>query len=158
MKVRLLRFADTPFGVFGVLDLFSPAGDLVARLMTAEDDWKDNEPAESCIPAGVYTCLPSVFHKLNDLPTFEITKVPGGRSRILFHPGNTEEDSKGCILIGQDFGALVVADEDAPGTPKRAKWAITNSKAGFAEFMRLLAGVKSFELTIAWAKPGEWRP
>lgn len=157
MKALLHRFGDTPFGTFGYLDLVGEDGVLVRRFPVAEDDWKDNAPAESCIPAATYTCVPSVFHKMADLPTYEITGVPGGRSRILFHPGNTEEDTKGCILIGFDFGALTVDDEDQAGPAKRVKWGVTESRAAFAEFMRLLKGVTAFQLEVRWSPPGAWR-
>lgn len=49
------------------------------------------------IPAGVYKCVP------HDGPhwqgVWEITGVPG-RSAILIHAGNTDVDTRGCILVG----------------------------------------------------------
>lgn len=156
MRVLLLRFADTPFGVFGRL-IIEREGAPTVRLWTLEDDWLDNKAGESAIPAGRYKCVESVWHGGGEVPTFEITGVPGGRSRILFHYGNTEEDVKGCVVVGLDLAALTVGDEDAPGAPKRSKWGIVESRAAFAEFRRALAGVKEFEFEVVWAQPGAWR-
>lgn len=52
------------------------------------------------IPVGNYT------GKMHDSPKFgrlmlQVDNVPG-RSYILFHGGNTKEDSKGCILIAKN--------------------------------------------------------
>lgn len=150
MNITLSRIADTPFGVFGYLDL--PG----LRLCTLEEDWLHNRPAESCIPHGIYHCARSTWFK-HGIPTFEITQVAGGRSRILFHTGNTEEDSKGCVILGKDFGAIAVGDEDAKGTPVRSKWAVTQSREAFKAFMQALDGVQGFSLSIRWCAPGEWR-
>lgn len=156
---RLQRIADTPFGVFGVLELLNgPADDVpqkLGRWWTLEDDWLNNEQGKSCIPAGHYVCRRSVWHKTG-VPTFEVTRVPH-RSRILLHWGNTEENVEGCILLGSDLGALTVADEDAPGTPARPKWAVTGSRAAFDAMMLVLTEVNEFPLVIEWAEPGAWR-
>ena len=155
MKALLQRIADSPFGVFAYLDLRADDGALLGRFCTAEDDWLDNRPQVSCIPAGLYVCRATVHHKTGE-PTFEITGVPG-RSRILFHAGNTEEDSMGCVLLGTDFGCKTVRDEDAAGAPARVKWSVTGSVAAFARFMATLAGVPQFDLQVVWAEPGAWR-
>ena len=155
MRALLLRVADTPFGVFGFLYLFEGQDRLVAKFVTAEDDWRDNAPGRSCIPAGTFTCVKRTWHKHN-LPTYEITGVPG-RLAILFHPLNTEEGTEGCIGIGYKFVALTVQDEDSPGRELVQKWGIGDSRAAFSRFRYLLGDRLSFPLTIRWAEPGEWR-
>lgn len=155
MKAVLTRFADSPFGVFGYLDLIDELGKHVLRLCTLEDDWLDNQSEISCIPAATYTCKRDVWHK-KKIVVFQITGVPG-RDRILIHFGNTEEDVKGCVIVGLDFGALPVKDEDAAGEPVRTKWAVVQSQPAFAKWMAALDKVDSFELDIRWGKPGEWR-
>lgn len=155
MRAQLWRNTDSEFGVFGYLRLSSDDGKAVADLCTGEDDWLNNKPTVSCIPHGRYLCRRTVFFKHN-LPTFEITGVPG-RSRILFHAGNTEEDVEGCVLLGKDFGAIPVKDEDDPAHPTRLKWAVIRSKEAHAEFMKALAGVDAFWVTVDWAAPGTWR-
>lgn len=155
MKAILHRNADTEFGVFGRLSLYDDAGHKVASWCTAEDDWLDNQRSVSCIPPGTYLCRRTVFQK-HSLPTFEITGVPG-RSRILLHPGNTEEDVEGCVLLGMDFGATPVKDEDDPKHPVRLKWSVARSREAFAEFMGALTGIGEFPLEVQWAIPGSWR-
>jgi hypothetical protein len=61
--------------------------------------------------------------------------VPG-RNHILFHKGNTMEDTHGCILVGEEFSGTF----DAP--------MIVSSQRGFGEFMALVSGVSTFELRI----------
>lgn len=157
MRARLSRFADSPDGVFGWLDLFDDAGVRVARFATGEEDWLENRAHVSCIPAGTYLCKRSVWHKTG-AETFEITGVDG-RDRVLFHWGNTEEDTEACVLLGSGFGAVATRDEDQPGHPVRLKWAIAGgtSRPAFKQFMALLEGIETFELEVEWAKPGSWR-
>lgn len=151
----LRRFADTPDGVFGVLDLYDDAGAHLLRVFTGEDDWLDNQRQISCIEAGVYACERTIFLK-HHLPTFEITSVPG-RQRILIHPGNTEEDVEGCVLVGRRRGCLSVVDEDGLGRVAAPKWAVLESTAAFEDLMRCLTGVDHFPLVVQWATPGSWR-
>lgn len=155
MKAILLRFADTPDGVFGVLILIDQLGKEVLRLWTLEDDWLENVSSISCIPAGSYVCKRDVWHKYG-VVVFQITGVPG-RDRILFHYGNTEEDVKGCVVVGLDRGAVSVKDEDLAGNPTRLKWAVIESRKAFDQWMTALKGVDTFDLEIRWAAPGSWR-
>jgi hypothetical protein len=152
-RASLLRTCDSPFGTFGLLDLFDVAGQRVARFMTAEDDNLKNLPSVSCIAVGIYRCRRLLSPKHGE--TFEVEGVPG-RSHILFHEGNTEEDTEGCILLGTGFGGLVVRDEDDPNHPRVSKWAVTASVTARAQFMALLAGVEEFQLEVRWAI-GDWR-
>jgi hypothetical protein len=112
---------------------------------TCEEEQQDNKPNISCIPAGRYVCARARYNK-GGYETFEITGVPG-RSKVLAHVGNTEEDTAGCILIGKGIGVLVRADEDSH---KRVpKLAVTASVFGFREFMDEIGNViHSFPLTI----------
>ena len=70
---------------------------------TLENPWKDNQPYISCIPEGDYQCRPHNGSKYKE--TWEVQDVDG-RSAILIHIGNTEEDTKGCILPGITKGSL----------------------------------------------------
>lgn len=158
ITAELLRFADSPFGVFGYLDLLDLSkATRVARFCTGEDDWLDNLVGQSCIPAGQYTCKRTTWHKTG-IETFEITGVLN-RSRVLFHYGNTEEDVEGCVLLGAGFGSMAVLDEDTPSRPLVHKWAIApgTSRSAFKNFMLSLTGIDQFELLVVWAHPGGWR-
>jgi hypothetical protein len=93
------------------------------------------------IPAGSYACvrgthsLPDAVHFHGLFETFEITEVPG-HTGLLFHPGNFQSDSEGCVLLGEEIVA------------GRTGQMITNSDATFERFMALQEGVQTFQLTV----------
>lgn len=140
MRLKLSRFVRTSHGVFGVLEsLF-----IHQPLYTVEEEDMGNQRNISCIPAGIYTCRRTIYYK-HGYETFEITGVPN-RSRILFHPANTEEDVEGCVGLGMSLGVLKVKDEDT-GVRTR-KLAVISSRAAFKLFMQKLAGIDEFELEV----------
>lgn len=105
--------------------------------VTLELPWRDNFHNISCIPEGTYpmrersgvTTLDGM-----DLPrTFEVLEVPD-RSGILFHPGNDSRDTRGCILLGNQFAVY------AP--------MILESKLAFGNFLSALDGVSEATLRI----------
>ena len=124
----LKRIALTEMGTFGGL-----LHKRVPFALTLEREWKDNQPNISCIPVGEYECKRVKSPKFGN--TFEVTNVPG-RSHILFHKGNLQDDSYGCILVGGQYGNL------------RGKPGVLASRKGFSEFLEELAGVDFFQLTI----------
>lgn len=93
-----------------------------------EDEYREVKvPGETRIPAGVYE-----IH-LTDSPTFsksyyvsrrtgELSRVQSeefdtahklvtlknvpGFERVLVHPGNTDDDSRGCYIIGSEIGVI----------------------------------------------------
>jgi uncharacterized protein DUF5675 len=86
----------------GTLGDICDANDLVI-CNTCELPWLDNEPDKSCIPTGRYLV---VRHNSIEHPnTWEVTDVQG-RTGILIHNGNTEKDSLGCIVVGDDTGVV----------------------------------------------------
>ncbi len=77
------------------------AGTLLAPgllLYTLELPWLNNEPRESCIPAGDYPCILAWSNRYKRLMP-RLLHVPG-RDAILVHPGNCTADTLGCILVG----------------------------------------------------------
>lgn len=70
---------------------------------TLENPWVDNKPWVSCIPEGAYAVRPHNGKKFRDVWIVEAVE---GRSGILIHEGNTEEDTTGCILVGRTAGTL----------------------------------------------------
>ena len=116
-------------GTFGALKLNK-------RLFcwTLEPADRENAPSISSIPAQQYTC------KRHNSPrfgvTYQVMNVPG-RTHILFHPGNTDDDTEGCILLGETLGKL------------RGDRAILNSGKTFKKFMDELYGALEFHLTIS---------
>lgn len=102
-------------------------------IATLERKWDDNKPETSCIPTGKYRA------RLGDFPKhgkcFEVTNVPN-RTTILFHKGNFQTDSLGCILLGTGFGVI------------NDGLAISMSGVAFDWFNKFLAGETEFELEI----------
>ena len=92
---KLVRVAYIPDGTFGVL-----FDEDIPFALTLEREWNDNKRGESCIPTGTYLCRRVQSPKFGD--TFEVCDVPD-RSSILLHGGNIEDDSHGCILIGEMY-------------------------------------------------------
>jgi hypothetical protein len=101
--------------------------------VTLERPWLSNMVGRSCIPEGRYIAKRHVSPKFGE--TFWLQDVPG-RSEILFHKGNIDDDSHGCILVGESFN--YVRGEDG----------ITSSKEGFDEFMKLTAGKDEIVISI----------
>lgn len=113
-------------GCFGVL--LDSAGRPFA--VTVERTFDDGQPV---IRAGTYKCVRSFYHK-GGYETFEI-RVPG-HSRVLFHKGNTENDSTACVIVAESFGTL------------KGATAVLDSKGGFEEFMALTQGLAEFDLDV----------
>lgn len=107
MKLTLHRVTFTPNSpTYGYL-----MSQGLPLCLTLERPWLDNKHTVSCIPPGVYQCVP---HDTHEKPNcWEITGVPG-RSAILFHAGNTIVDSQGCVLVGLEIaGSSVLKSQDA---------------------------------------------
>lgn len=56
------------------------------------------------IPPGNYMCVKGIHQLSGGVPfeTFEVTGVEGHWG-LLFHPGNRNGDSDGCILLGEEI-------------------------------------------------------
>jgi hypothetical protein len=131
ITLELVRLAVVSDGAFGILKLNG-----LPWLATLERTY----PVAGCvlqgvkIPSGVWRCERTRFER-GGYDTFEITGIEG-HSRLLFHVLNVETESEGCIGLGLSFGWL------------GGHWAILDSRAGFADFMRRLDGVQEFVLTV----------
>ena len=145
--LRLVRLQQLPDGTFGEMRLPRPWD----VLQTCEDDWQNNARGVSCIPAGAYLIQRSFWQK-HQMEVFEVTGVPG-RTRILIHPGNTEEDTEGCILVGMRRGRLLVEKDEDTGLPKVMKEAVVDSRHAFHDvFMAALSRTDTAMLSISWAQ------
>ena len=85
------------------------------------------------IENGAYLCKRDFYHK-GGYETFEI--FVEGHDRILFHKGNAETDSEGCVLVAESFGVL------------KGQAAVLDSAGGFTEFMKLSAGLTEFDMEV----------
>lgn len=98
--------------------------------VSVERTFEDRRPV---IENGTYQCVRDFYHK-GGYETFEITV--DGHDRILFHKGNVEAQSMGCVLVAKSFGALDGAT------------AVLDSKGGFNELMHLARGVEQFTMEV----------
>ena len=110
------RIKDTEFGTFGVF-----FDENIPFALTLENMWINNVRNHSCIPIGKYKCKRYISQRHGE--TFQIMDVPNRGPGIIFHKGNLDDDTRGCILIGEQFEPL----NNEPG--------IIRSGDGFKEFM-----------------------
>ncbi len=96
MTYTILRQPSTANGTLGTW--YDENGDEMCK--TCERPSMGPHP---CIPAGTYTC--QKYSSENHPNVWEVTNVPG-RTAILIHNGNTENDSLGCILVGDEWGEI----------------------------------------------------
>lgn len=102
INMFLCRLHDTGKETLGVLRIYKGL-DKIMECKTLEPSWKENEKGISCIPAGKYDV------ELRESPTFGWTPIIKGvvnRDLILIHKGNYRRDTKGCLLVGSDFGDI----------------------------------------------------
>lgn len=121
--IAVKRVAKLPEGCFGAaLHLGIPFAVTLERTFGSE----------VVIPAGIYDCVATRYHK-GGYPTFEIMGV-AGHSRLLFHKLNFEDQSEGCVGIGEGFAVI------------DGRLAIAQSGAGFAEFMAKVGHLPGFKI------------
>lgn len=126
------RVAVTAYGAFGVLLWHGlPFAVSLERVYPGQRD-----SFVTKIKPGDYHCQRSHYVRGG----YDTWQVIGGdvtaERRILLHKGNTQDDSEGCILVGEQFGLL------------GGKQAILQSGAAFQELMTLSSEVDEFQLTV----------
>ena len=123
-------------GIWG--ELLDGNGNLIAHSLEhsygpTEDGWTPK------IPEAEYLCVRGE-HRLHsmteDFTTFEITGVPG-HTNLLFHWGNYDSDSDGCVLLG-------IGIEMGPACQM-----LSSSRVAFARFMSVQQGCDHFTLIIS---------
>lgn len=133
-ELLLLRVRSTGHPQYGVL---KKDDSLVC--VTLELPYVNNERNISSIPQGTYQIARTIGRETHGgmklKTTYEVTGVPG-RSGILFHPGNSAKDTKGCILVGLGID----------GTQKDPT--ITRSLDGFQRFLEALRGCEQGTLRV----------
>jgi hypothetical protein len=135
MDLALVRCDSRPDGIFS--ELRDVSGDML--FVTLEHSFDDGMGGFAPkVPDGQYNCVRGM-HRLvamtQDFETFEVTNVPG-HTGILFHVGNFNRDSDGCILLGMNLAQI------------SGQQAIASSKAAFQEFMQMQVGFNNFSLTV----------
>uniref|UniRef100_A0A6M3XZ19 DUF5675 domain-containing protein n=1 Tax=viral metagenome TaxID=1070528 RepID=A0A6M3XZ19_9ZZZZ len=123
---QLVRIADIVDGIFGVLK-----DDEVPFCVTVENN-------DYVFPDGDYLCKRVNSPKYGN--TFEITGV-SGRTHILIHWGNWEDNSLGCVIVGEFYDPLNTKDNIT-------KNGIGSSKKAFNEFIDRTKDINEFVLKI----------
>jgi len=121
--VDLIRLSEIG-GTFGAL--------LIQRdpvCWTLEPQDRENARNISSIPAQQYICNRVNSPRFGE--TFMIMDVPG-RDSILFHPGNDEDDTEGCVILGMTILGLRLG----------------LSREAFSRFMGEMVDHDRFHLTI----------
>lgn len=98
--------------------------------VSVERTFDDGQPV---IRAGTWDCRRDFYHK-GGYETFQII-IPD-HDRVLFHKGNTEDDSFACVCVAEKFGTL------------NGKPAVLESNEGFAEFMNITTGINVFLVEV----------
>lgn len=136
MDLTLTREQYTECGIFGTLR--TADGQEVAK--TLEHAYPAPGPGWlPKVPPGAFVCVlgpHSLPSSQGPFQTYEVTGVPG-HTGILFHIGNWQADSHGCILLGTFV------------TESEAGKMLAKSAAAFTQFMALQAGAPTFTLTVA---------
>jgi len=117
---------DFKYGTFGVLKINKQL-----FCMTLEPRDEENAQNISSIPAQQY--IAERYNSPTYGEVFRVNNVPG-RSAILFHWGNYQRNTEGCILLGDRL----------LGGPR----GVGNSRIAFQRFMDALSGYKKANLTI----------
>lgn len=98
MDIQLIRVATSDQGTFGVL-----IKDNIPLCLICERPWLENQSDISCIPNGIYQV--EAYSSPKFPKAWEIQDVPD-RSDILIHNGNTEDQTHGCLIVGNQFGEV----------------------------------------------------
>lgn len=140
MNLTLTRFKYGIDGIFGELKATADFTDVAVTLERAYPmvDQVNGHTVFAKIPQGVYICERGIHQLSHGGPfeTFEVTGVTG-HTDLLFHQGNYDSDSQGCILLGAAVAQVT------PDTQM-----VTDSRETFANFMTLQSGEDSFTLTV----------
>lgn len=136
IEIILQRLERGRDGIFS--ELSGPEDFTAATLEHAYE----RSPGSRCyvpkIPAGRFRCVRG-RHRLHGMAdpfeTFEVTGVEG-HTNLLFHWGNYNADSEGCILVGRSI---------ARG---RGCTMIAQSRGAFADLMAHLGNVDAFWLYV----------
>lgn len=135
MQIILQRYPDLPHATLGVLYLPNKQ-----FIYTLEEPWRQNKPQVSRVPAGKYRCVPHGWEAnatTKYKQVWRLESVPN-RKAILFHGGNSVDDTLGCILVGFE----VTARKDGSAV-------VTGGQSGPAlSLMRKVIGNKAFDLQI----------
>lgn len=128
MILELIRLYESEQGTVGALKI-----NKLPFCVTLEPADRLNQISISSIPPQQYDVQRVISPTFGDC--FEVMQVPG-RTSILFHAGNVDSDTEGCILLAQHFGKL------------HGELAVLNSGATYRKFMAMMESKTVLHLTI----------
>jgi hypothetical protein len=135
--IELIRFAHTIYGTFGRMISVDGTG-----LFTCENRWLDNRENISCIlpePGDQEMVYDLVRDTTGRFQHYRFLDVPG-RDAVEIHVGNTDLDTRGCVLVGTGMGWI---NERVAVTNSNAAVAILHSKLGDA----------THKVRVSWSLP-----
>lgn len=112
MKLYLERDVRTPTFTLGKLHVngirqFYTIEDKVRQINGVPvEEWKVK--GQTAIPTGVYRIVVNMSHRFKKMLP-QLLDVPGFEG-IRIHPGNTKDDTEGCILVGTQRTSTGVAN------------------------------------------------
>lgn len=131
MDLILTRKSFNSWGIISELSDYNNT----FKLITLEHSYLNNEFSRYLpkVSEGNYNCVLGVHQLAHGGPfqTYEVLDVPG-HSGILFHKGNINKDSEGCILLGESL----------------SNQEILNSLIAFDQFMKFQNNCESFNLKV----------
>ena len=102
MKIlTLYRLPQNEFYTPGIL----VPEDKVPICVTLERLWKNNERGVSCIYGDREYALKRTIYHRHGYDTYEVICPP--RERVLFHTGNINDDTHGCVILGEQFDPVL---------------------------------------------------
>ncbi len=133
----IFRLERSVYGVDGILGILYD-DKLEQCAVVLEHAYTEGNGYKAKLPDGTYTCQRGTHKLHNSIPfeTFEVMDVPG-HDNILFHQGNYNKDSEGCLLLGA-----------SKANQANKEVMITNSKATFSKFMDKLKDIDKFTLIV----------
>jgi len=136
-KFVLQRTMHTPDGIFGRLIL---GGETFCQ--TLEHAFLHDKVYLPILPDGAYT-LKRGIHRLTTGPEFVTYAFPRFMSwdkkphtGVLFHVGNWNQDSTGCVLVGEEKGSL----GGKPG--------VLRSKMAFKRFLEACGDAETINVDV----------
>lgn len=142
--LKLVRRAYTVRGTFGHLYYVDEWGMVHPICHTLELPWNFNKRNVSCIPEGSYAFvrrpsgLVARITNSEQVESFEVFLK--GRTNIIVHPGNTTDETEGCILTGTALGVV------------NGKWAVCNSRTAYNSFVYVMKGTDETILDVSFSK------
>lgn len=127
MKLNLKRLHKTEFSTIGELTV-----DGLFQCYTLEDKEREVKiKSETAIPKGTYKVIINQSARFKTLLPL-LLDVPGFEG-IRIHPGNTNHDTEGCILVGKTRGTDFIG----------------KSRKAFAELFEKMKLAKEITITIS---------